>query len=314
MDGGDLGRIAGRLRETGIKWLIGPKAWGGGIVYTPVWAEIARRLKANCPGLKVAAWGFCYPPTWQADAERASEFARMGADAIVLDVESHFEGKSIEANKLLARTRQSIGGAFPLYYSSFALPEFHKAFPWETFNHYCDGALPQVYAKYWVPPLWNLFPGYTDAVIAMYRQYAALGVGQERIFPVIDLWENGAEHPYPDSLQIAAFREIAGGHEAPSVSAWSYQHMDALRWWQWADVGRDLYPESQDGLADLTKRVDCLSAIVQELDRRQRAAGELFRDIGCGYDALRITAHEIADALGAESLESMYELEAPDDA
>lgn len=225
-DGGDVAAVAARLRRAGcvgalVKAHDGPHWRSGAFDQGRPWREICRALKAE--GIRCAGWGYLYGADPEGEAQRAIETAQYGeAEAYVLDVEAEFEGRPEAAEAVCRPIRQALGPEYPLYYSTFAIARYHRSFPYDVFNRYCTGALPQAY--------YNAFGWPVERALTwMYEDYTALGLGGERLFPVAGAYQEGAvPSPSPESLQ--QFAALARQQGSLGLSFWSYEHMDEAMW------------------------------------------------------------------------------------
>src|SRR2546422_3499714 len=132
-DGGDALLVAARLNAAGcrgalVKAFDGPRWFNQGAP----WRDIAASLKEH--GLSVGGWGYLYGEDAAGEARRAIETAQYReADLLVLDVEAEFKDRPDAAEEICRRIREALGPEYPLYFSSFALPQYHGTFPFETF-------------------------------------------------------------------------------------------------------------------------------------------------------------------------------------
>jgi len=221
-EGGDASRLAARLRAAGcagalVKAFDGPRWFDQGLA----WREIAAQLKAH--GVAAGGWGYCYGNDPAGEAQRAIETAQYGqADLLVLDVEAEFKGNPRAADALCGTIRGTLGPEYSLYFSSFAIARYHRAFPFGIFGRYCTGAVPQVY--------WNAFRWPVDQSLDWaYEDYAAVGFAPDRVFPAGGLYREGiVGYPYPDEVREFAQRTRVTGSRG--VSFWSYEHMNEEMW------------------------------------------------------------------------------------
>jgi hypothetical protein len=264
-DGGDPGTVAARLRAAGCRGVLVKAYDGPGWSHQgQPWREICRALRAH--GLLVGGWGYHYGQDVEGEARRAVETASYGeADLLVLDVEAEFEGRPDAAASLVMRLRQELGQSYPLYFSTFALPRYHRPFPFAPFAEGCQGAAPQLYWNaFRLPMAWSL--------AAMYKDYGLLGLGPARLFPVAGLYEEGTV-PYPRPEDVSAFIRLALERGSRGVSFWSYQHMDEA---MWEAVARVAVPSGEDRqtmppvewMAALEERVSRLEERVAALEGR----------------------------------------------
>lgn len=221
-DGGDPQRVADRLKAAGCRGAI-VKAFDGGYWFDQglPFRDIARRLKAR--GVGAGGWGYLYGRDPAAEAQKAIETAQAGeADFLMLDVETEFKGRPDAADEACRLIREALGPDYPLYYSTFAIARYHRAFPYEAFERYCIGTAPQVY--------WNAFRWPLEQSLGWtYEDYAAMRIGGTRVYPVGGLYREGFV-TYPDPDDVRAFIEQAAARGSTGVSFWSYEHMDATMW------------------------------------------------------------------------------------
>lgn len=263
-DSGDPIAVAARLHAAGCRGAL-VKAYDGPRWFSQgwPWREICRALKAQ--GLLVGGWGYHYGQDAAGEARLAVETATYGeADLLVLDVESEFEGRPWAAAELVERLRVGLGGRYPVYFSTFALPRYHRSFPFAPFVQACQGAVPQLY--------WNAFRlPMRQALAAMYEDYGALGLRPERLFPAAGLYQEGTV-PYPEPAVVADFVRLALARGSRGVSFWSYQHMDGATWEAVATVpillGEEEMASLEEQIAALSERLSRLEARVADLEGR----------------------------------------------
>jgi len=237
-EGGDAAAVAARLKAAGcagvlVKAFDGPRWFDQGLA----WRELATQLKAH--GLPVGGWGYCYGDDVAGEAQRAIETAQYGqADLLILDVESEFKGKPEAAEELCERIRAGVGADYPLYFSSFAIAQYHRSFPFEAFRRQCDGAAPQVY--------WNAFRWSVEEALAeTYESHAALGIAPERIFPVGGLYQQGTT-TFPEADEVREFVRQVSARGSNGVSFWSYEHMSEQMWQAVASVRLKPTPQEEE--------------------------------------------------------------------
>lgn len=274
-DGGDAGRVAGRLKAAGCAGAI-VKAFDGGRWFAqgPSFRDICRALKSR--GLSVGGWGYLYGRDPAAGAQRAIETAQYGdADLLVLDVETEFKGHPEAAEEICRRVREALGPSYPLYYSTFAIARYHRSFPYAPFERYCTGTAPQVY--------WNAFRWPHDRALAWtYDDYAALGVPSERVFPAGGLYREGLT-AYPAPHEVREFVRLAAEAGSPGVSFWSYEHMSEAMWDAVASAGMNAGEADPDGRGE----EEMSSAEYEELTRELAAVGARLARLETDVRALR---------------------------
>ena len=255
-DGGDVEAVASRLLAAGCRGAL-VKAYDG-----PGWFRQGRPWRDIClalrqRGLAVGGWGYHYGEDVEGEARRAIETVAYGeADLLVLDVEGEFKGRPAAAEGLLRLLRRELGDSYPIYFSSYALPRFHRSFPFAPFVAACQGAVPQLYWNAFRLPLaWSL--------ASMYDDYRALGLGPERLLPAAGLYREGTV-PYPSPAEVVEFVRMAYARGSPGVSFWSYQHMDAA---MWEAVASAPQPEVSE-VDSIAERVAALAEWVSRLEER----------------------------------------------
>src|SRR5207245_9019790 len=97
----------------------------------------------------VGAWqvgsGNCPP----AEAALGVRAAQTGADCLVIDAESQYEGKYGQAQTYVNGLRAAIGADYPLALAGFPYVDYHPAFPYSVFlgPNGAQYSLPQIYWK-----------------------------------------------------------------------------------------------------------------------------------------------------------------------
>ena len=170
-------------------------------------------LKAQ--GLKVCAWQYVYGKDPETEAKLGATAVQRGADCLVIDAESEYEGRYAQADRYIRALRARSGSSYPLGVAPFPYVDYHLAFPYSVFLG-PNGAqynLPQMY--------WKAIGTSVDAVFAHTYTYNRL-YGR-RIFPLGQLYEN----PAPSS--IARFRTLATAYGASGVNWWDWQETDHPR-------------------------------------------------------------------------------------
>ena len=203
---GDLAAIAARARGAGMSTVFVKSADG-----TTVWDQFTPQLvqALHAAGLRVCAWQFVYGTRPEEEARAAVPAVTAGADCLVTDAESHYEGRYAAASRYVATLRAAIGPDFPLGLTSFPYVDYHRRLPYSVFlgPGASQANLPQVY--------WKDIGGTVDAVSA--RTYA-----HNRIYRV-PLAPLGQAYNGPASSDLQRFRELWAGYGAGGVSWWSWQ-------------------------------------------------------------------------------------------
>jgi hypothetical protein len=96
-------------------------------------------------GLKVGAWGYNYFNYTDEEANLVIEALNNGADYYIFDAEGEIEGKATQTQYVLNKVRSAKPQAV-LGYAPFPYVTYHRTYPYEVFNEYCNFASPQCYA------------------------------------------------------------------------------------------------------------------------------------------------------------------------
>jgi hypothetical protein len=179
--------------------------------FTP---ELVSALRAG--GLRVCAWQFVYGSSPASEAALGARAAQTGADCLVIDAESAYEGKYAQAQSYVAALRAKVGADYPLALSGFPYVDYHPSFPYSVFLA-PGGAqynLPQVY--------WKAIGTSVDRALG--HTYTWNGVYQRPIYPLGQLYDN------PKPADVKRFRQLASAYGATGISWWSWQSASAQGW------------------------------------------------------------------------------------
>ena len=167
-------------------------------------------------GLHVCAWQYVYGTHPVTEAYLGAGAIHDGADCLVIDAESEYEGRYIQAQTYIDRLRKLIGPRFPVALAGFPFVDFHPAFPYSVFLGPGGAQLdvPQMY--------WHAIGVSTDAVFAhTYSDNLVYGR------PIVPL---GQVYGTPPIHQIVRFRQLSRAYGAPGVSWWDWQEARASDW------------------------------------------------------------------------------------
>src|SRR3954454_10085065 len=210
---GNATAIGLKARAAGIETVFVKSSDGA----TP-WAQFSPALvqAMHAQGLRACAWQFVYGADPAAEAAQGARAVASGADCLVIDAESAYQGRYAQAQQYIAALRAAIGPAYPVGLTSFPYVDFHPRLPYSVFL--APGAaqanLPQVY--------WKAIGGSVDAVSA--KTWA-----HNRIYgaPIAPLGQ-AYQAPAPDELQ--RFRQVWASYGAGGVSWWSWQSAAPAIW------------------------------------------------------------------------------------
>lgn len=206
-EGGSPARIAARARKRGVETVF-IKAGDGDDTWSQFTPELVGELKSR--GLNVCAWQYVYGNDPAGEARVGAAAADDGADCLVIDAESEYEGRYASATLYIERLRAAVGADFPLGLAAFPYVHYHPAFPYSVFL--APGAaefnLPQVY--------WKAIGTSVDK--AMNTTYTYNRVYDRPIAPIGQLYED------PRGRDVRRFRQLAKASGFGGVSWWSWQH------------------------------------------------------------------------------------------
>jgi hypothetical protein len=211
--GGDPLAIAFQARAAGIETVFVKSSDG----VTP-WAQfnpaLIQALRAQ--GLRVCAWQFVYGNDPLGEAAQGANAVATGADCLVIDAETSYEGKYAQAQQYVTALRTAIGPAYPVGLTSFPYVDFHPRLPYSVFlgPGAAQANLPQVY--------WKAIGGTVDAVsaktLAHNRLYGA---------PIAPL---GQTYQSPAPADLQRFRQVWASYGTGGLSWWSWQASPQYAW------------------------------------------------------------------------------------
>ncbi len=210
---GDPARIARKARRHRMRTVFIKSSDGG-----DAWSQFNRRLVSNlhARGLRVCAWQFVYGRHPSAEAKRGAQAVKKGADCLVVDAESHYEGRYSAADKFVDKLRHRIGSRFPTALTSFPYVDYHPSLPYSVFlgRGGLRFNLPQVY---W----YTIGVGVGKAVK---HTFVFNRVYERPIRPL------GQTYADPPIRQIQRFRRMAISYRFPGLSWWSWQETSKKEW------------------------------------------------------------------------------------
>lgn len=220
--GGSAEAIARKARNEGIR-LVLIKSSDGASEWSQFTPGLVNGLKSR--GMTVCAWQFIYGNSPVAEARRGAEAARKGADCLVVDAESHYEGRYPAADRFVRSLRKRVGRDYPVGFTSFPWVDYHPTLPYSVFLGRGGATLnvPQVY--------WHTIG--TSVGEALAHTYTWNLPYDRPIFPL------GQTYDDPSLDEIRRFRKLSEGYGAGGVSWWSWQHTSSS---EWDRVGRDIDP------------------------------------------------------------------------
>jgi Putative peptidoglycan binding domain len=212
-DGGDLSSLVADAHRFGVTALL-VKSGDGSSTWSQFNPQLVASLHAN--GLRVCAWQYVYGLHPISEAHVGAAAVADGADCLVIDAESQYEGKYVQAQTYMTTLRNLIGANFPLALAGFPYVDYHPGFPYSVF-------LGPGGAQFNTPQMYWADIGTTvDAVYSHTYEFNRL---YER--PIDPL---GQVFDHPRINQIKRFRQMSRSYGASGVSWWDWQEAGTSDW------------------------------------------------------------------------------------
>ena len=212
-DAGDLSRIVAAARAHRITTVLIKSSDG-----TTAWSQFTPALVStlHAAHLKVCAWQYVYGNRPGVEANLGAAAVKDGADCLVIDAETEYEGKYVAAQAYVHDLRKQIGGRYPVALAGFPYVDYHPAFPYSVF-------LGPGGAQFNVPQMYWRAIGVSPA--AVFAHTYAFNLPYERaIYPLGQVYGN------PPPRQIRQFRRLALQYGAGGVSWWDWQEARPAGW------------------------------------------------------------------------------------
>jgi hypothetical protein len=212
--GGSVSQIIATARQYGVGTVIMKSSDGTSFWSSQFSPTLVSELHAG--GLRVCAWQYVYGSHPITEAFQGARAVRDGADCLIIDAESEYQGKYVAAQSYIRRLRTLIGYRYRLALAGFPYIDYHPAFPYSVFLG-PGGAqvnVPQMY--------WRDIGTTTDAVFA--HTYAYNRIYQRPIYPLGQLYGS------PPAHQIVRFRQLSRAYGGGGVSWWDWQVASAGAW------------------------------------------------------------------------------------
>jgi hypothetical protein len=213
-DGGSVPAIVAQAHAAGVTTLFVKSSDGSTNYWSQFSPQLVAELHAN--GLKVCAWQYVYGTNPAGEAELGAEAVTDGADCLVIDAESQYEGKYAAAQTYIADLRAKIGPDYPLGLASFPYVYDHESFPYSVF-------LGPGGAQYDVPQMyWHDIGQSVDTVYA--NTFIANRIYGRPIFPL------GQTYGGVSATELLRFREEAPDYGSTGASYWDWQETGSSLW------------------------------------------------------------------------------------
>ncbi len=213
-DGGNIASIAAQAKAAGVGTLLVKSSDGS----TNYWSQFSKKLveEVHAQGLKVCAWQYVYGTNPVGEAELGARAVAEGAECLVIDAESQYEGLYGAAQTYIDTLRAKIGPAFPLALASFPYVNYHPSFPYSVFLG-PDGAQFNAPQMYWH----DIGTSVAQVYVNTYEQNLIYGR------PILPL---GQTYGGVGASEIVAFRSLASAYGAAGDSFWDWQETKASGW------------------------------------------------------------------------------------
>jgi Putative peptidoglycan binding domain len=213
-DGGNLASIVAQAHAAGVSTLFVKSSDGSSNYWSQFNSALVQGLHAN--GLRVCAWQYVYGSNPAGEANLGAQAVAAGADCLVIDAESEYEGHYGSAQTYITDLRAKIGPEYPLGLATFPYVYYHTSFPYSVFLG-PNGAqfdAPQMY--------WKAIGNSVDTTYA--NTYISNRVYGRPIFPL------GQTYEHPSQTDLVRFREEAISYGASGISFWDFQETPESGW------------------------------------------------------------------------------------
>jgi Putative peptidoglycan binding domain len=213
-DGGNLASIATQAKTAGVTTVFIKSSDGSSNFWPQFNPTLVQTLHGY--GLKVCAWQYVYGTYPAAEADLGAQAVTDGADCLVIDAESEYEGRYASAQAYIDELRAKVGSSFPVGLASFPYVYYHESLPYSVF-------LGPGGAQYNAPQMyWKDIGTSVDTVYA--NTWISNRIYGRPIFPLGQTYSN------PSSSDVLRFREEAVDYGASGWSFWDWQETPASLW------------------------------------------------------------------------------------
>jgi hypothetical protein len=194
---------------------------------TTAWGQFNSALVTDLheAGIKVCAWQFVYGVHPVIEAELGARAVRDGADCLVIDAESAYQGRYVAASTYMTTLRRLISKSFPVGLAGFPYVDYHLNFPYSVF-------LGPGGAQYNLPQMYWADIG-TSVSAVFEHTYEWNEIYQRPIYPLGQLWGKLS------ATAIEQFNTLAADYGALGVSWWDWQSASPA---YFADIDRTTSP------------------------------------------------------------------------
>jgi hypothetical protein len=213
-DRGSVASIVAQAKAAGVTTLFIKSSDGS----TNYWSQFSKQLveELHAQGLKVCAWQYVYGTNPVGEAEMGAQAVANGADCLVIDAESQYEGLYGAAQTYIDTLRAKIGPTYPLGLASFPYVNYHPSFPYSVFLG-PNGAQFNAPQMYWH----DIGTSVASVFVNTYEQNLVYGR------PILPL---GQTYGGVSATEIVSFRSLASAYGAAGDSFWDWQETSSVGW------------------------------------------------------------------------------------
>ena len=212
-NGGSISSIVASAHKYGINTVM-IKSGDGRTMWSQFNPTLVQELHAS--GLHVCAWQYVYGNFPRQEANVGATAVHDGADCLIIDAESEYEGKYVAAQSYITQLRNDIGQSFPVALAGFPYVDYHPGFPYSIF-------LGPGGAQYNTPQMYWIDIG-TSVNTVYAHTYAYNSVYERAIDPLGQVYSN------PPFGQLIRFRQLSRTYGAAGVSWWDWQQASTSGW------------------------------------------------------------------------------------
>ena len=205
-DGGNVSALIGQAERYGIQTLYIKSGDGNSM-----WSQFNPTLvdELHAAGLHVCAWQYVYGNHPVEEADVGIQAVRDGAECLVIDAETQYQRRYVQAQEYMGTLRSKLGSSYPIALAGFPYVDYHPTFPYSVFlgRNGAQYNLPQMY--------WQDIGTTVDGVYAHTFEFNELY--QRPIYPLGQLYDS------PPATSVRRFRSVGLAYRAAGVSWWDWQ-------------------------------------------------------------------------------------------
>jgi peptidoglycan hydrolase-like protein with peptidoglycan-binding domain len=199
-------------------------AYGIGTVFikssdsTNAWSQFTPALVSalHARGLDVCAWQYVYGTHPSGEAHQGVLAKADGADCLVIDAETEYEGRYKAASIYMRKLRRGVGPNYPIGLAGYPYVDYHPGYPYSVFlgPHGAQRNVPQVY--------WHTIGTSPSAALA--HTFIYNRVYRRAIEPL------GQTFGPPPLRELSQFRHLSASYGFDGLSWWSWQATKKPEW------------------------------------------------------------------------------------